>query len=274
MTELLASLETRYMQLALVEVVLLAGLSALLGPWIVLRRLAFFTHAAATVTFPGLVLASAFALPAVPLAAACAAGYALLVASSDRRGDDDAVTGLLLVGALGVGAVLASDVARSGAGVDRLLFGTLVALTPLDVAVSAVALAGVGLAHLARSRAWLVRGFDPAASGSLGAGARRHDALLLVSVAVGVVAALAAVGSLLASVLLVVPAATARLLREDLAGLRRLTGVLAAAEGIVALAIAQTVDVAVGPVLAVVAGTVFAVVAATTARGAVRVRAA
>ena len=254
------------MQLALAEVLLLAAVSALLGPWIVLRRLAFFTHAASTVTFPGLVLASALALPAAPLAAACAAAYALLVAAGSRRGPDEGVTGLLLVGALGVGAILASDVARSGAGVDRLLFGTLVTLSPLDVAVSAAALAGVGLAQVTRGRAWLVRGFDPAAAGSLGAGDRGHDALLLLSVALAVVAALAAVGALLASVLLVVPAATARLLTDDLAALRRLTALLAAGEGIAALVVAQRADVAVGPALAVLAGAIFAVVAVATGR--------
>ena len=267
----MASLDARYMQLALLEVLVLAGSSALLGPWIVLRRRAFFAHAAATVTFPGLVLAAALALPAAPLAAGCAVAYALLVARSDRR-DDDAVTGLLLVGALAVGAVLASDVARSGAGVDRLLFGTLVALSPVDVALSAATLAGAALAHAARGRAWLLRGFDPAAAGSLGAGSRRPDGLLLVVIALGVVAALAAVGSLLASAMLIVPAATARLLRDDVGGLRRLTGALAAGEGVAALAIAQRLDVAVGPVLAVLAGTVFAVTAAATASRGLRMR--
>ena len=272
MTELLASFEARYMQLALAEVLLLAGLSAVLGPWIVLRRLAFFTHAAATATFPGLVLAAALAVPAAPLAAACAGVYALLVARSRRPGDDEAVTALLLVGALGVGAILASDVARSGPGVDRLLFGTLVALSPVDVAISAAALAGVALAQLARGRAWLVRGFDPAAARSLGAGSRWHDAVLLIAVALAVVASLATVGSLLASVVLVVPAATARLLRDDLAGLRRLTGALAAGEGIAALVLAQPLDVAVGPVLAVLSGAVFAVVATATSVRSVAVR--
>ncbi len=262
------------MQLALAEVLLLAGLSAVLGPWIVLRRLAFFTHAAATATFPGLVLAAALALPAALLAAACAGAYALLVARFGRPDGDDAVTALLLVGALGTGAILASDVARSGSGVDRLLFGTLVALSPVDVALSAAALAGVAVAHLARGRAWLVRGFDPAAARSLGAGSGWHDALLLIAVALAVVAALAAVGSLLASVLLVVPAATARLLRDDIGGLRRLAGALAAGEGIAALALAQQLDVAVGPVLAVVSGAVFAVVATATSSRAVRMRSA
>ena len=46
-----------YMQRALVEILLLAVLAGALGAWIVLRRLAFFTHSVGTATFPGLVVA-------------------------------------------------------------------------------------------------------------------------------------------------------------------------------------------------------------------------
>ena len=44
------------MREALVELVLLAMTGGVLGAWIVLRRLAFFSHAAGTATFPGLVV--------------------------------------------------------------------------------------------------------------------------------------------------------------------------------------------------------------------------
>ena len=260
------------MQLALAELLILAGLSCLLGPWILLRRLTFYSHAAATVTFPGLVLAAALAVPALPLALACAGAYALLVAVTGSRSDRDGSTALLLVAALAVGAILASDVAASGAGVDRLLFGTLVAIAPADLMASAAALAAAALAHAARGRAWLARGFDPAAAGSLGAASPRHDVVLLGAIALAVVASLAAVGALLASVLLVVPAATARLLRDDLTGLRVACGLLALVEGLAALLTARYLDVPVGPVLAVIAGAVFALasVATTVARARVR----
>ena len=51
-----------YLQRALIEMLLLAVPAGLLGTWIVLRRLAFFTHAVGTVSFPGLVLASAWGI--------------------------------------------------------------------------------------------------------------------------------------------------------------------------------------------------------------------
>src|SRR3954462_1153536 len=111
---------------ALVELVLLAVAGGLLGSWIVLRRLAFFSHAVGTATFPGLVAADAAHFSPRVAAPAGAVGYAGGVERAGRRGraPGDAATALGLVAALALGVVLASDVLRSGASVDRLLFGT------------------------------------------------------------------------------------------------------------------------------------------------------
>jgi manganese/iron transport system permease protein len=48
-----------FLREALLELVLLAVTGGVLGAWIVLRRLAFFSHAAGSATFPGLVAALA-----------------------------------------------------------------------------------------------------------------------------------------------------------------------------------------------------------------------
>jgi len=124
-----------YIQRGLIEVLLLAVLAGVLGTWIVLRRLPFYTHALGTATFPGLVVAGPWGVPAQLTALVCALGFggALERLQRTRRMDSDAATGLLLVGALAIGVVLASDVYHSGAGVDRLLFGSLIALRPSDL---------------------------------------------------------------------------------------------------------------------------------------------
>ena len=76
-------------------------------------------------------------------AAALGARSASAAGSSGSRAragwTPDAATGLLLVAALALGVVLASDVYESGAGVDRLLFGTLIGLTERDLALTAAA---------------------------------------------------------------------------------------------------------------------------------------
>src|SRR4051812_50177862 len=63
------------MQRALVELLLLAVPAGVLGSWIVLRRLAFFTHAVGTVTFPGLVVAGPWGVAPQVTALAAALGF-------------------------------------------------------------------------------------------------------------------------------------------------------------------------------------------------------
>jgi manganese/iron transport system permease protein len=262
-----APFDAPYMQRALIEALLLAGLGGVLGSWIVLRRLAFFTHGVGTATFPGLVAAGP--LGVAPQVAAL--GAALLYAGAlervvrSRRVAGDVATGLLLVGALALGSVLASDVFRSGSGVDRLLFGSLIGLRPGDLWLTGGALAAVLALDALGRRAWLAGGMDPDGARALGVPVGAADLALLAAVAAAVVVALDAVGALLVTVVLVVPAATVRLVAPSLRALRLGAIALGAAEAMAGLCAAWWLDVGPGPALAVLSGAVFALVALGTA---------
>ncbi len=262
-----------FMQRALLATLLLAVAAGLLGTWIVLRRLAFFTHAAGTATFPGLVVAGPWGIAAPIVALGAGLGFAGLLARVTRRGETsaDAATGLLLTAALALGTILASDVYRSTAGVDRLLFGTLLGLDDGDIALAAAAALAAVAATAALGRTWLATGFDPAGAAALGVRVARGDRLLLGLLALTVVAVLPAVGALLVSTLLVVPAATARLLTGSLGRLLAAAVALAAAEGVGGLLLAYHLDLPPGPAIAVIGGATFALVAlAGTMRGTTR----
>jgi len=256
-----------FMQRALLAALALSVTGGLLGTWIVLRRLAFFAHAAGSATFPGLVVAGPWGIAAPLAALAAGLSFAGLLARITRRGatSTNAATGLLLAGALALGIVLASDVYESGAGVDRLLFGTLLGLSDADLWLAAAVAASAIAATAALGRTWLATGFDPAAARSLGVPAARGDGLLLALLAVSVVATLPAVGALLVSALLVVPAATARLLTASIGTLLATSVVLAVGESVTGLLLAYHLDLPPGPAIAIVGGGVFALAALATA---------
>src|SRR3954462_4552652 len=172
-----------YIQRGIAEILLLAVLAGVLGTWVVLRRLPFYTHAIGTATFPGLVVAGPWGVPAQLTALVCAVGFGGVLerVQRTRRLDPDAAIGLLLVAALAIGVVLASDVYHSGAGVDRLLFGSLIALTPLDLALTTLAVAAVLAADRALRRAWLATGFDPAGARAAGVRTAVADRALLLA---------------------------------------------------------------------------------------------
>ena len=120
---------------------------------------------------------------------------------------------------------------------------------------------GALAAGAALRRAWLARAFDPDGVRALGVAVAWPERVLLASVAAAVIVALAAVGALLVSVVLVVPAATVRLVARDLRQLQLGTGALAAVEGLAALWLADATNVSPGPAMAIVAGAGFALVA-------------
>lgn len=254
---------------ALVELTLLAVAGGLLGAWIVLRRLAFFSHAVGTATFPGLVAADAAQFSPRLAALAVAAGYAGGVERAGRRGRDpgDAATALGLVAALALGVVLASDLVHSGAAVDRLLFGTVLAVEGADLAVAGAAALLALAATVALGRAWTAAAFDPEGARAAGLPAAAAELPLLLLVAGAAVAAIPAVGALLVTSLLVVPAAAARLVAPSVPRLLALSVALAAAEAAGGLYLSWWLDAPPGPALAVLGAGVYAALAAVQAVG-------
>ena len=256
-----------FVQRGLLEVGVLAVGAGLIGTWVVLRGLAFFSHAVGTAAFPGLVLADGLGFSAHLGAAATAGVVAAGVGWLARRdrGRYDSITALVLVAALALGVVLASDIFHSGADVETLLFGSLLVIGPSDVAFAAGAGAAVVVGTLVLGHRWTATGFDPSSARALGIRSALPDAVLVALVALVAIAALSAVGALLATAILVVPAATTRLLFTRLRGWQGATVVLTALEGAVGLWLSVKVDAPPGAAIAVLSGAVFALVAAARA---------
>jgi ABC-type Mn2+/Zn2+ transport system permease subunit len=251
-----------FLREALIEVILLAAAGGLLSAWVVLRRLAFFSHAVGSATFPGLVVADASGFSPLLAGLAVALGYAGGVERAGRAGREPSeATALLLVAALAGGVVLASDVFSSGAAVDRLLFGTLLALGPADLTLSAVTVALVAIATLALGRTWAAIAFDPEAAPALGLPAARADFLLLALVAVAAVAAIPAVGALLVAAIYVLPGAAARLVARTIPALLAWSAAFALAQGLLGLYVAYWLDLPPGPPVAVIGSLTYALVA-------------
>ena len=191
----------------------------MLGTWVVLRRLPFYTHAIGTATFPGLVVAGPWgdagaahrAGRARSGSAACSSGCSAR-AGSTRTPRSGCCSSRRWRSA----SCWPATSTTSGAGVDRLLFGSLIALTPLDLWLTAAA-AVAALACDARAAPLVARDrLRPDGARAVGVRTALADRALLLAVAVAVVVALDAVGALLVTVVLTVPAATVRLFEPAL----------------------------------------------------------
>ncbi|HET6506489.1 MAG TPA: metal ABC transporter permease [Baekduia sp.] len=263
-----APFDLPFVQRAVVEIVLLAVGSGILGTWIVLRGLSFYAHAVGTAAFPGLVLADGLGFSPLLGALATAGLVAIGVTAIAARGraEYDSATALVLVGALAAGVILASDVFHSQASVERMLFGSLLVIGSTDQVVAAAVGVAVLLAGALLGRRWLAAGFDRDSARALGARSALPDFVLLALVAACAVAALDAIGALLSTALLVVPAATTRLVVDRLRPWQAATVALVLVEGVAGLWISVEVNAPPGATIAVVGGAVFA--ATALARGA------
>ncbi|HEY6771567.1 MAG TPA: zinc ABC transporter substrate-binding protein [Solirubrobacterales bacterium] len=259
-----------FVQRGLIEVLILALGAGVLGTWIVLRGLAFFSHAVGTAAFPGLVLADGlgFAAPLGAFGVAVLFTIAVWALSRRRGAAYDSLTALVLVGCLAAGVILASDVFHSGSNVEQLLFGSLLLVDGADIRLATFATAVALVASLVLGRRWLAGGFDeledPASAGHAG----WLELLLLSLIALATTAALTIIGALLVAALFVAPAATVRLFVNRMASWQIWSVLLAAAEGTAGLWLSVKTNAPPGATIATLSGAVFALAAIVRVLGA------
>jgi ABC-type Mn2+/Zn2+ transport system permease subunit len=201
-----------------VRTALAAGLvtvvtTSVVGTWIVLRGMTFMGDALAHGVLPGLTLAVVFGFD-LGLGAAVAAlvmiGGLHLVHRRSRLAPDAGI-GLLFVGMLALGVVIASLAPSFAGDLTTILFGDIIAVTTADLRAASAAAVGVVVASALLYRPFLVLAFSERKAAALGLRPGLAHAAMLVLLAVAIIASFRAVGTLLVFAFLVAPPATASL---------------------------------------------------------------
>jgi manganese/iron transport system permease protein len=234
-----------YMQRALVEVLVLGAVAGAVGVLVVLRRLAFVGDALTHTVFPGVVIAHLLGRSILlgALAFGVLTAVLLTVLGGHRRVGNDAALAILLTSFFSLGVVLISRTRGFTADLTVFLFGRVLAIDRTDL-VQTLAVAAVAAVVLAVLHKELVlRAFDPEATAAMGYRTGALDLVLNLLIALVVVAAVEAVGTVLVIALIVVPAAAARLLTDRVAAMTAVAGGLGAAGGWLGLAVSYEVSV-------------------------------
>jgi manganese/iron transport system permease protein len=254
-----------FMRRALAEALLLGVLGGVVGVFVSLRRLAFLADALTHTVFPGVVLGYLVAsvdgvVWGALLFAVLSAVLLSVLAATDRVSQDSALA-ILLTGLFAVGVLIVSRRHSFAADLTVFLFGRILTVDTTEIVVTAVIAVLVGGTLAVLGKELLLRAFDPAGAAALGYRVALLDLALNLVVALVVVAAVRAVGTVLVIALLVVPAATARLLSQRLAVLFTLAALLGAAGGWLGLTASYLASVDHGVRLASGATVVLAMVA-------------
>jgi len=256
---MLEALQLPFMQRALLAGLLVGGLASYLGVLVVQRRLSFLgdglAHAAFAGVALGLLLHSEPLWVAIPFAVAVSLAITW-VREKSSLGDDTAI-GIFFAVSVALGVLFMS--LRQGFAPDAVayLFGSILAVTPTDLAVmGAAALLVAALSPLWKH--WAYATFDRELALADHRPVSLHDYILAGLVALVVVTAVKVVGIVLIAAFVVIPAAAARLLSRTFAAMTVLAmtfGILSVIPGLVA---AYVFDVPAGSAIVLVQAAIFA----------------
>ncbi|MGI5161635.1 metal ABC transporter permease [Microbispora sp. CA-102843] len=243
-----------FMARALVELIVLGALAGTVGVLVLLRRLAFVSDTLTHTVFPGVVIGHLMAGDGGIFWGALAAGVVtavlLTLLTQRRRVSEDAALAMLLTTLFAVGVVLVSRQTGFTSDLTAFLFGRVLTVTEAQLAQTAVVTVLVVALLAVLRRPLLLRAFDPEGARAAGVRVGLLDLVLNVAVALVVVAAVKAVGTVLVIALLIVPAAAARSLSDRLAVIVPLACLVGAAAGWLGLVVSYEASVGHGVRLA------------------------
>ncbi|MBI4607041.1 MAG: metal ABC transporter permease [Planctomycetes bacterium] len=254
-----------------------AASCALVGSFLVLRRLALLGDAISHAVLPGIVVAFLLTGSRAPLPMVLGAGclgvftvFLVEVLNRSRRLQEDASIGVVFPALFSVGVILVSSLAAQvDLDTDCVLYGDI-AYAPSDVLdvggvpigpkalwTTGAALVVDALLVLLLYKELKVVSFDPALASSIGFSPVLVHYLLMAAVSLTVVASFESVGSILVVGMLVVPPATAYLLTERLGVMLLLAVAIGVGSSAAGYAFARWYECSIGGAMAAAAGLAF-----------------
>jgi len=251
---LTAWLEPAFMRRALIALIALAPACAAMGVHVVQARLSYFSDAIAHSAFTGVALG--LALGVSPMATLI--GFALAVAAAivwfkaKGKMPPDAVVGVFLSASVALGLALVS-ITRQTANFTQYLFGDVLAVSRQEAGIAAALCVGAFLfLGLYGNRLALV-GFSETLARAERIPVRRLELVFALLLAVLVAASVRFVGALLATALVLAPAAAARMAAVSMRGAFWLAVGLGLASSVIGLFVSFQFNIAAGAAIVLVA---------------------
>jgi ABC-type Mn2+/Zn2+ transport system permease subunit len=228
--------------------VLVGLLCGLIGVYVVLRHMSYIGHGLSHAVFGGAVVAYVAAWDFYLGAGLWGFASALLInaVARRRRIGADAAIGIVTTASFAVGVALISKTRSFTRNFEAALFGNILGVTPLDLAVVASVTIGVAVFIALAYKRLLFMTFDPEVAPIFGICTGWMDALFALALAATIVASINVVGVTLIAATLIIPATTARLLTDSFARMLWLSAALGALAGAVGMYASYWLDISSG----------------------------
>ncbi len=256
-----------FMQTAFVIALLVAVPAALLSCFLVLKGWSLMGDATSHAVLPGVVGAYILGLPlgvgafVAGMVCAVAVGYI----QDNSRVKRDTVMGVVFSGMFGLGVVMYTKI-QSDVHLDHILFGDMLGVDWSDVLTTGLIAAIVTGALMLKWRDLVLHAFDPVEARAIGlpVGLLHYGLLCLLSLSI--VAALKAVGIILAVAILIAPGAIAVLLTRQFGAMLMTSVAVGAGSSFLGVYLSFFIDSAPAPTIVLLMTVVFIIAALVSAR--------
>ncbi|TCT36312.1 metal ABC transporter permease [Martelella mediterranea] len=258
---LLMPFQFDFMLRALIISTVVAVPMALLSCFLVLKGWSLMGDAISHAVFPGVVIAYIVGFPyaigafAAGMICALATGYL----TDNSRIKQDTVMGIVFAGMFGLGLVMYVKI-QSSVHLDHILFGDMLGVSWGDIAETAAISVLVAAVLGFKWKDFLLHAFDPAQARAVGLRVNLLHYGLLCMISLTVVAALKAVGIILAISMMIAPGAIAFLLTRNFAAMLILSVVIAVASSFLGIYLSFFIDSSPAPTIVLLLSAVFVAV--------------
>ncbi|OUL37063.1 ABC transporter permease [Nostoc sp. T09] len=260
--DLVSLLQFPFMQRAIAGAILMGILGGLLGCFVTLRQLSFFSHAVGHAALVGVALGVILQLNPTGMLLPFTLIFGVIVLYFIDKTDlaSDSVLSIVLSGALAIGVILTSLIKGYRGNLMGVLFGDILAIDATDLILTLLVLLGSSIFLLStlRQQILLTLNADVAQVQGIPIQLYRYGFVILLSLAVAV--AIKAVGVLLVNAFLVIPASTAKLMSHHFTRFLILSVIIGSSSSVVGMMVSGIFNLASGPSIVLVQFLVFVAV--------------
>lgn len=262
-------LQFPFMQRAIIGAVLMGILGGLLGSFVTLRQLSFFSHAVGHAALVGVALGVLLNTNPTWMLLPFTLVFGVIVLYLIDKTDlaSDSVLSIVLSGALAIGVILSSMIKGYRGNLMAVLFGDILAIDTTDLVLTLLVLVGSSIFLLSTLRSQILLTLNPDVAQVQGVPVQlyRYGFVVLLSLAVAV--AIKAVGVLLVNAFLVIPAATAKLMSHHFRLFLILSVIVGSSSSLAGIMVSGVFNLASGPSIVLVQFLVFVLVFTWTKLG-------
>ncbi len=215
--DLITLFNAPFMYRAIAGSLLMGILGGLLGSFVTLRNLSFFSHSVSHAALLGMVIGAFFQLnpTGMLLIFTLIFGVAVLYLIDNTNLASDNILSIILSGTLSIGIILSNFIKGYRGNLMKALFGDILAIDMTDIILIIILLIVSAIFLLSSLRQQILLTLNPSVAKIQGVPVQFYRYLFVILLSLTVAVSIPAVGVLLVNAFLVIPAATAKLFTQQ-----------------------------------------------------------